>query len=79
MSHHLNEISLSSARQCWRDCKINGVTPEMEGTPVTVVAVDVAAEPAGAWMSGWSGSWSIGRGLSLNPPLEFGDRFGSFG
>jgi hypothetical protein len=29
------------------DCTINGVTPEAEGTPVTVVAMDVAAEPAG--------------------------------
>jgi putative transposase len=27
------------------DCKINGVTPEMEEAPVTVVAMDVSAEP----------------------------------
>jgi putative transposase len=30
-----------------RDCKINGVTPEVEETSVTIVAMDVSAEPAG--------------------------------
>jgi len=30
-----------------RDCKINGVTPETEEAPVTVVAMDVSAGPVG--------------------------------
>ncbi|MGH3847976.1 MAG: transposase, partial [Pseudonocardiaceae bacterium] len=37
---HLPSVILSS-----RDCNLNGVTPETEEAPVTVVAMDVSAEP----------------------------------